>query len=415
MTDHVEINGRLYRRPVRPTVVVCFDGFDPAYLERGVRDGILPNLARFLSQGFATQATSVIPSFTNPNNTSIVTGVSPKVHGISGNYYLDRKTNQEVMITGAELMRCTTILAGLSEIGVKVAAVTAKDKLRKMLAHNLDGIAFSSQCADQVSESENGISDAEGLVGRPAPGQYDPDLSIFVMDAGVRLLERGDSELLYLSLSDLVQHSYAPGAPESDKFHAAIDARIGRLVELGACVGVVADHGMSDKAKADGSANVIFLQDELVARFGEGACRVICPITDPFTRHHGALGSYVRVYARNGADPAELAKAALTLPGVEAVLTGEEAARRFELPVEFEGDLVVLSDKGTAIGSSVNEHDLTGLAGQRLRSHGGLGEQAVPFLLSHKLSAEYARHAAEVKIRNFDIFDYAINGVPQVS
>jgi phosphonoacetate hydrolase len=411
MTDIVEANGRLYSRPRRPTVVVCFDGFDPSYLVRGIADGVLPTLARFQARGFAALADSVVPSFTNPNNTSIVTGVPPAVHGISGNYHLDRRTGREVMVTDASLLRCETILGRMSHAGVRVAAVAAKDKLRRMLAHGLSGIAFSSQCADTASLAENGIEDVEALVGREAPDQYSPDLSLFVLDAGVRLVEQDRADLLYLSLSDLVQHAHAPGEPEADAFHAAVDARIGRLLELDCVIGVVADHGMSDKARPDGEPNAVFLEDELAARFGEGAVRVICPITDPFVRHHGALGSYVRVYRRRADSLEALMAAAAALPGVELVLTGREAARRYGLPEELEGDFAVLGDRATVIGATRREHDLTSLAGHRLRSHGGLGEQRVPFLLSHPLTPGHRSRAAQSALRNFDIFDFALNGV----
>ena len=83
--DAVSVNGRIYRKPGRPTVVILVDGFDPAYLQQGLKDGILPNLARFGVQGFAATARGVMPSFTNPNNTSVLTGTVPAVHGISGN------------------------------------------------------------------------------------------------------------------------------------------------------------------------------------------------------------------------------------------------------------------------------------------------------------------------------------------
>jgi phosphonoacetate hydrolase len=219
------------------------------------------------------------------------------------------------------------------------------------------------------------------------------------------------ARLLYLSLSDYVQHAHAPGAPEADAFNRAIDDRVRRFVELGAVVGLVADHGMNDKALPDGRPNVIFLEDELNRRFGVGSVRVICPITDPFVRHHGALGSFVRVYARSGAEiPALMAESA-RLPGVAAVLDAADAAGRFELPLDREGDFVVLGDANTAIGASHAEHDLSGLAGHRLRSHGGLGEQSVPFILSRPLSPEYRAIAASRRLRNFDIFDFVLNGV----
>ena len=191
----------------------------------------------------------MVPTFTNPNNASIVTGAPPAVHGISGNYYLDRATGQERMITDGSLMRCGTILAAMSHAGVKTAAVTAKDKLRLMLARGLEGINFSSEHADRATEAGNGIANVEAMVGRSKPDQYSPDLSLYVLDAGLRLLERRAATLLYLSLSDFVQHAHAPGTPEADAFNGAVDARIAALTAAGAIVGVVADHGMNDKSR----------------------------------------------------------------------------------------------------------------------------------------------------------------------
>jgi phosphonoacetate hydrolase len=306
------------------------------------------------------------------------------------------------MMTDERLMRCETILALMAGAGVRTAAITAKDKLRKLLGRNLSGICFSSECASP---------EVEAMVGRAKPDMYSADLSLFVLDAGIKLLERREADLLYLSLSDYIQHAHAPGDREADAFHRAIDDRVGRLVELGAVVGLVADHGMNDKALPDGTPNVVFLEDALNERFRTGTVRVICPITDPFVRHHGALGSFVRVYASRAANLAALMAASTALRGVALVLDGANAAARFELPLDREADFVVLGDANTAIGASRAEHDLSGLSGHRLRSHGGLAEQRVPFILSRPLTDEYRHRAETRRLRNFDIFDFALNGV----
>ena len=410
MSELIDLNERHYRKPAGPTVVICLDGCDPEYLRRGIPDGIFPVIGSFRQDGYFATADAAMPTFTNPNNVSIVTGAPPAVHGIAGNYYLDRSTGREVMITDASLLRSETILALMSRAGVKTAAITAKDKLRKILGQHLDGICFSSEHADQCTVAENGITEVEALVGRPKPDQYSADLSLFVLDAGIKLLERGAAELFYLSLSDYVQHKSAPGEAEADAFHRAVDERVGRLVGLGAVVGLVADHGMNDKALPNGEPHVVFLEDELNGRFGAGTVRVICPITDPFVRHHGALGSFVRVYRRNEVELARLMDASAALPGVAEVLDGPTAAQRFELPLDREGDFVVLGDANTVVGSTRAEHDLSGLAGHRLRSHGGLAEQPVPFMLSRPLTPEYRRIAESRRLRNFDIFEFALNG-----
>src|SRR5215470_19017850 len=324
MSDLIELNGRGYRKPQRPTVVICVDGCDPEYLERGIPDGVFPTIGSFHRDGFFGTADAAMPTFTNPNNVSIVTGAPPSVHGIAGNYYLDRETGREVMMTDERLMRSETILALMARAGVATAAVTAKDKLRRLLGRHLDGICFSSECAD---------TEVEAMVGRPRPDMYSADLSLFVLDAGVKLVDCGAAEFIYLSLSDYVQHAQAPGTPEADAFHRAIDNHVRDLAELGATVGLVADHGMNDKAIANGEPNVIFLEDELNGRFGAAAVRVICPITDPFVRHHGALGSFVRVYAREAHDIPALMAASTAMSGIARVLDAAGAAERFEMPL----------------------------------------------------------------------------------
>jgi len=154
----------------------------------------------------------------------------------------------------------------------------------------------------------------------------------------------------------------------------------------------------------------VFLEKVLNEQFGAGTVRVICPITDPFVKHHGALGSFVRVYATGNISPEVLMDTAARIPGVGLVLDGKSASERYEMPIEREGDFIAIGDTYTAIGSRPDEHDLSGLNGHKLRSHGGLSEQPVPFMVSKPLNKEYQAIVEERRIRNFDIFDFALNG-----
>ncbi|MGB6320557.1 MAG: phosphonoacetate hydrolase [Xanthobacteraceae bacterium] len=407
----IEVNGRTYAAPKHPTVIIVVDGFDPAYLEHGLANGTLPTMKSFEKQGFVGFADCSIPSTTNTNNTSIVTGVPPAVHGINGNYYLDSETGKEIMITDAGRLRCGTILGALSRAGVRTAVVTAKDKLLKVLAYKMSGVAFSSEYAGNANLAENEIEKVEKLVGRPQPDQYSADLSLFALDAGVAVMSSSRPDIMYLSTSDYVQHKHAPGEPEADAYHHAVDAVVAKLVALGATVAITADHGMNDKSKADGSPNVVYLEDELNSRFGSGAVRVICPIADPFVRHHGALGSFVRVHLRKPIDITAMMAWVRTLPGIELVLDKQQACERFDLPLDREGDFAAFGDRNTVIGARREDHDLSQLAGHRLRSHGGLHEQKVPFLLSRPLNARYRARAQTGPLHNYDIFDFALNGV----
>ncbi len=407
----VEANGRFYALPEHPVVVICLDGFDPEYLERGIADGTLPTIAALRAKGYVGTALASVPTTTNTNNTSIVTGVPPSVHGINGNYYLDADTGEEIMITDAKRLRCGTILSAVSKAGVKTAVVTAKDKLLKVLAYEMDGIAFSSENPNTADLSAVGASSGEDLVGRNRPDQYSADLSLFALDAGLKLLERQKPGLLYLSTSDYVQHKYAPGERESNIFHSEVDKRIARMIELGATVALTADHGMGDKSNKQGQPNVVYAEEALNERFGAGSVRVICPIADPFVKHHGALGGFARVHLLKAGDVASMMTFARSLPGVELVLDRETVCERYQLPPDREGDFTIFTDRATAVGARRQDHDLSALGDHPLRSHGGLGEQRVPFILSRPLNADYKERAGLGTLRNFDIFDFALNGI----
>jgi phosphonoacetate hydrolase len=403
-------NGRSYRFPKAPTVCVCIDGSEPGYIERAIEKGLAPNFARLMRDGANLRALSVIPSFTNPNNISIITGRPPAVHGIAGNYFYDPATGQEVMMNDPKFLRAPTIMKAFYDAGAKVAVVTAKDKLRTLLGNGLDlasgrAIAFSSEKADKATLEDNGIADVPRRVGMPVPNVYSSELSEFVMAAGVSILKRERPDVMYLSTTDYVQHKAAPGAPLANAFYAMMDRYVGELDAAGCVLVLTADHGMNDKHLPNGEPDVIYLQDLFDAWLGKDKARVILPITDPYVAHHGALGSFATVYLPAGVVAGEMLAKLTALDGIDVALSREDAGNRFELPPDRIGDLVVLSTVHKVLGTSRARHDLSGLT-EPLRSHGGLTEQSVPMIANRKLSLPPDR-----KLRNFDIFDVALNFV----
>ena len=363
MPADITVNGRTYHWMQRPLVVVCVDGCQHEYITAAVAAGAAPFLGGLLAgSGTCFMADCVMPSFTNPNNLSIVTGVPPSVHGICGNYFFDPESGEEIMMNDPRHLRAGTILAAFSAAGAKVAVITAKDKLRKLLGHRMSGICFSSEKADQVTLAENGIENMLGRVGMPLPSVYSAALSEFVFVAGVKLMEREKPDLTYLSTTDYVQHKAAPGTPAANDFYAMMDRNLARLDELGATIVLTADHGMNAKHDANGQPNVIYLQDTLDAWLGQQQSRVILPITDPYVVHHGALGSFALVYLPAPHAQREVAARIAGLAGIETVLTRAEAAAQFELPPDRIGDLVVVSQRDTVIGPRRGKHDLSGFA-----------------------------------------------------
>jgi phosphonoacetate hydrolase len=402
----ISVNGRTYRRPGVPVVAICLDGTGRAYLDAA--SAVMPNLRAMVAGGAYGEVQSVVPTLTNPNNVAIVTGVPPRANGICGNYYYDAERGAEVMMNDPAYLRCPTILSAFSRAGLSVAVVTTKDKLRRLLGKDLAGVCISIERAEDATVEENGIADVVAMVGRPAPGIYDPEASIYCLETGVRLIERGRIDLLYLSTTDFVQHKNPPGSRDANAFFARVDEFLGRLDRLGVILGATADHGMNDKVNRDGSPQVKFVET-ILKEAGFAEARVILPITDPYVAHHGALGSYATVYLDK--DHVAAAAAALgRVDGIELVLTREQAAERFQLPSDRIGDLVLLSDRSTVLGRTADWHDLSQVK-TGLRSHGGLHERAVPLVCNRRLKPEYARRLESGAANNYDLLDFLCNGI----
>jgi phosphonoacetate hydrolase len=409
----VTCNGRTYAWPKAPTVVVCLDGSEPGYIEKTIEAGRAPFFAKMMRDGASLLADSVIPSFTNPNNLSIITGRPPAVHGIAGNFFYDPATKTEVMMNDPKFLRAPTILRAFHDAGAKVAMVTAKDKLRLLLSNGLDyesgrAIAFSSERADKATKKDNGIDNVLKFVGLPLPDVYSAGLSEFVFAAGVKLMESFCPDLMYLSTTDYIQHKVGPGTTIGNDFYAMIDGYLAALDKLGAIVVATADHGMNDKHDPKTKApNVIYLQTHFDEWLGKDRARVILPITDPYVVHHGALGSFATVHIPADGNAQDLQARLRKMDGVDLAITQAEACARFELPADCIGDLVVTSTRHVTLGTAPEKHDLSGLD-EPLRSHGGLTEQRVPMIANRKLGVPQGR-----KLRNFDVFDVALNHIAQ--
>jgi phosphonoacetate hydrolase len=400
----IQVNGRDYPFPKTCAIAICLDGCEPAYLDEAIAAGLMPALKAIKEKGTVRFAHSVIPSFTNPNNLSIATGRPPSVHGICGNFLFDPETGEEVMMNDVRFLRAPTIFSAFYNAGARVAVVTAKDKLRALLGDGLKfdedrAVCFSAEKSDSTTKAEHGIDNASGFFGIPVPEVYSAELSEFVFAAGVRLLEEFKPDVMYLTTTDYVQHKYAPGVAEANAFYEMFDKYLAQLDAMGAAIVVTADHGMKPKHHADGSPKVVYVQDLLDEWLGKAAARVILPITDPYVVHHGALGSFATAYLPAAADQADIIARLKAVEGIEVVIDKAEACARFELPGDRIGDIVMVSGENMTIGTSEHRHDLAAL-NEPLRSHGGLTEQEVPFIVNRVLPDL----GAAPDLRNFDAF-----------
>ena len=401
------INNRKYNIPTKPIIVICIDGSDEKYLNAALSVGYIPTIKKFIQEGTFRLANSVIPSFTNPNNVSIVTGAPPSIHGICGNYFFDPLTQEEVMMNDIKFLRSETIFKKMLEKNKKVAIVTAKDKLRALLGAGLkidpkNAICFSAEKADKTNLIENGIANASKWLDIPVPQVYSSKLSEFVLASGLKLMSEWKPDIMYLTTTDFIQHKFSPEDKEALNFYKMLDKYIHKLNSFGATILITADHGMNSKHNKDGDPNVIFIQDYLDDWIGALNSRVILPITDPYVVHHGSLGSYATIYLENSNDIQIVFNKIKKLDEIEFVFTRSEAMKKFNLPFDRIGDLVVISSKNTVIGKNESYHNLNALK-EPLRSHGGISEQKVPFILNAKFDLPISEN-----LNNYDAFFYAI-------
>lgn len=405
-----EINHREYPTKInKPVVVICLDGSQKEYLDLASQKNLTPNLDQIIANGQFMIAHSAIPSFTNPNNISIVTGQPSAIHGICGNFFYTPSTGEEVMMNDPQYLRAPTIFEKFYQEGSKIVVITAKDKLRSLLGNGLKfddnrAICFSSEKSDQATMQQNGIENVNEWLGMPVPDVYSQGLSEFVMAAGVKILKEFKPDIMYLSTTDFIQHKYEPGHEIANKFYQMFDHYIGQLNQNDISLVITADHGMKAKTNSAGEPNAIFLEDYLQEKFPEENFKVILPITDPYVVHHGSLGSFAMVYVENQSIIENVVAEIKKISEIEEVLNKHDACKTYHLPEDRSGDIVCMSSESYTIGSSIEKHDLSSLK-EPLRSHGGLHEREVPFIINSKR----ANLSGQGQLYNYDAFYYAIH------
>ena len=404
----LNINNRDYKLPEKNVTVICLDGSDPSYLEIAISQGYMPNLKKIIKNGTSRVSHCVIPSFTNPNNISIATGQPPSVHGICGNYFYDPEEKKEIMMNDVKFLRAPTIFSKFYKNGEKVAVITAKEKLRKLLGAGLSfndnrAICFSSELASKTNLNENGISKVTDYISENQPNIYSAELSKFVFQAGIKILKEWKPKILYLSTTDFIQHKYSPDDKVAKNFYFEIDKFIGIINDLGSTLILTADHGMNSKHDRLGKPNIVYIQDLFDEWVGKSNSRVILPITDPYVLHHGSLGSFATVYLPKDVNFKEIIIKLKKISGIGFVMKSNDAVKKFELPKDRIGDLVIISTKNSTIGKSKKDHNLDNLT-EPLRSHGGISEIKVPFIVNKKIKLPPSS-----KLKNYDAFYFACN------
>lgn len=335
-------------------VTLCLDGFGPEYFAHSP----MPTLRRVQAQGFAVTGHAFLPSVTNVNTTALVTGASPREHGVTGNAYYDPGEGTSGLMETPRFVRAPTIFASARAAGWRTALVTAKAKLLTLLGRDAD---------IQVS-AEQPPPWLQMRVGMPAP-IYSREVNYWVLAATREILRCEGPDLIYVFTTDYAMHKYAPEDAYSQEHLHQLDALLGDILHEAAesVLFVTADHGMNEKRCAVDLG-------QWLARQGIQAT-VVSTIRDQYTEHHRNLSGSAYVYCQF--PPAVTTTAALLRlhPAVEEVWTRDEAAARFQLCPERIGDLMVLARKDALFGELPDVE-----AAVQLRSHGSRHESLVPII-----------------------------------
>jgi phosphonoacetate hydrolase len=359
-------------------VVVMIDGFGTDYLEQSS----MPALKGLMAKGLFAKARGVMPSVTNVNNASIACGVWPEEHGITGNSFFDEKTGRAEYMEDASFLLKPTLFQRAAERGVKSALLTAKKKTLALLSRGTEiAVAAEAPTEDQVRR-----------YGTPPP-IYSREINYWLWEAAVDLLRnRPDIGLLYVHTTDYPMHTWPPSAAESKEHLARLDALIGRAVAAApdAAFLITADHGMNTKSRCWNLSQACKNRG-LELRYALSAER------DRYVKHHRTFGGTGWVWLKSPEHAPRATEILSKLPGVEAVLTRAEAARRFHLMPERIGELVVLGDRETVFGETATEVEALP---STFRTHGSLHETEVPLII---YNASWALPAAASFHNNFDL------------
>ncbi len=318
----------------------------------------MPNLKRMCREGAWKTGRAVIPSVTNVNNASLVTGSFPSEHGITTNFRYDRATRQYSPMESSEFLLRPTIFERARKLGWRTAMATSKDKVRTLCARGVDA-AVSAEQPDPAWIGRIGQQES----------MYSAAVNYWTFRAARHLLRNG-MDLVYLSTTDYMMHTYAPEEEPSLEHLHVLDKLLAEILDDHPKIEVylTADHGMNAMTEAIDVARVLRTQGI--------EAEAVPIIRDKHVVHHRSLGGACYVYLARPSDLRPAASLLRKTDGIEEVYDAKTAARKFHLHPERIGDLFLLARKHVAFGALERERDEV-----KVRSHGSRYEADVPLIV----------------------------------
>jgi arylsulfatase A-like enzyme len=369
-----------HARALRPHVyLVVVDGlgadqFDAALMPRSTeiaaRDGAI-----------RTEARAGMPTRTNPNHVTLLTGLLPESHGVTGNGYWDRRARVARAFDASASIEAETLFTVAKTARPALVTMAAFSKAK--LGHLFAGVGGRQREPDVLWTPD--AADPGHVTGVATDAA--------TMDAFLAAAADHEPDLAAINLSevDRTAHAQGPGAIADARRHA--DAAIGRLVDdltararwARSIVIVTADHGFDDVAPTPARPEPSLV---LSARFATAGLTGVRVVGDGGTAH---------VYAEAVMPGATRAGSAATLLGWAAAVAWREPAVAevvARLPVpgvpllehvhpdwglahERAGDLLLVANPGYAFV------DATDTTSPTFRgNHGSPREMRVPLLIT---------------------------------
>jgi phosphonoacetate hydrolase len=345
------------------TIIIMIDGFGEDYY----RNSDMPNLNQMEKEGIFRIVPSIMPAITNVNNVAIATGELPDRHGITGNAFVNPLTGKEELIEDPDLILAPTIFDMAKQRGIKSALFSVKKKTIDIMGVNTS-VTLCPECDDA---EESVWAKKFG----PPPGVYTKEVTYWIMESALYSLQNDpDLGLIYIHTTDYPMHTWAPEENDSKDFLHRLDQYIGKIRQAApdAAILITADHGLNHK-------DLCWDLEKALTKRKTPVRIAISPEKDRYFKHHRGMGGASYVYLKSPQDLEKVRETLLTLEGVEAVLTKEEAVAKYHLMPERVGDLMVLGDKTTVFGELAENES------ERLpatyRTHGSSYECTVPLFV----------------------------------
>lgn len=341
-------------------IVIMMDGFGDDYYS----NSDMPTLRSMAKKGIYKVVPSLMPSVTNVNNASIITGVPPDINGITGNAFLNPATGKEELTEDPDLVLTPTIFERAHKAGVLSMLFSCKTKTVRLLSRGADDtLAWETASAEWLQRLG------------AKPDIYSREVNYWMMEAALYTLQHDlGVGLLYIHTTDYPMHTWAPESAESREHLRKMDDYLARLIQAApdAAILITADHTVHHKS-------LCWDLDKACANRGVPVRAAINPEKDKYFKHHMGMGGSEYIYLKSDSDREKVRDTILRLKGVKEVITRKEAARRYHLMPARIGDLVVLADSNTVFGQ------LESMESQALpdtyRTHGSLYEARVPVFI----------------------------------